>query len=63
VAAIRKRHRLAGDDVLQRAALLAREHGRVDLLRILLLAEDHAAAAVARRFVLWIVVVTTSASG
>ena len=33
-------HRLGGDDVLQRAALLAREDRRVHLLRVLLLAED-----------------------
>ena len=46
-----QRHRLAGDDVLQRPALLAGEHRGVDLLGVLLLAEDHAAAAAADRLV------------
>ena len=42
-------HRLAGDDVLERAALLAGEDGRVDLLGVLLAAEDHARRAGRRR--------------
>jgi hypothetical protein len=46
-----QRHRLAGDDMLERAALLAREHRRVDLLRQLLDAEDHPAARAAQRLV------------
>ena len=46
-----QRDRLARDHVLERAALLAGEHGRVDLLRVLLAAEDHAAAAAADRLV------------
>src|SRR4051794_349845 len=46
-----QRHRLAGDDVLERAALLAREHGRVDLLGQLLAAVDHAAARAAEGLV------------
>ena len=46
-----ERDRLAGDHVHQRAALLAGEDGRVDLLGVLLLAEDHAAARAAERLV------------
>ena len=46
-----QRDRLARDHVLERAALLAGEHGRVDLLRVLLAAQDHAAAAAADRLV------------
>ena len=46
-----ERDRLAGDHVLERAALLAREDGRVDLLGVLLAAEDHAAARAAERLV------------
>ena len=46
-----QRHGLAGDHVLQRAALLAREDGRVDLLGVLLLAEDHPGARPAERLV------------
>ena len=46
-----QRHRLARDHVLERAALLAREHGGVDLLRVLLAAEDHAAARAAEGLV------------
>jgi len=37
--------------VLERSALLAGEHGRVDLLRELLLAEDHPGARAAERLV------------
>src|ERR1700759_5402612 len=39
-----QRYGLAGDDVLERAALLAREDGGVDSLGELLAAQDHAAA-------------------
>ena len=43
--------RLAGDDVHQRPALRAGEHGPVDVLGVRLLAEDHAAARAAQRLV------------
>ena len=43
--------RLARDDVLQRAALRAREDGLVDGLRVLLATENHAAARAAQRLV------------
>ncbi len=44
-AAILEGHGLAGDDVLERAALLAREHGRVDLLGdVGVVGQDDAAA-------------------
>ena len=46
-----ERDRLARDDVLERAALLAREDGRVDLLRVLLAAQDQPAARAAERLV------------
>ena len=46
-----QRDGLGGDHVLQRAALLAGEHRRVDLLRVLLLAEDHPGARAAERLV------------
>ena len=42
-----QRHRLAGDDVLQRPALLAREHGRVDPLGELLACDRIMPAAAA----------------
>ena len=44
-------HRLRGDDVLERPALLAGEHGLVDRLRVLLLAQDQARARAAERLV------------
>ena len=43
--------RLARDDMLQRAALRARENRLIDCRGIFLLAEDHAAARAAKRFV------------
>ena len=46
-----ERDRLAGDDVLERAALLAGEDGGVDLLGVLLAAEDQPAAGAAERLV------------
>ncbi len=47
-----ERHGLGRDDVHQRAALQAGEHGRVDLLgHLLVIGEDHAAARTAQRFV------------
>src|SRR4051794_40067066 len=46
-----QRDRLAGDDVLERAALLAGEDGRVDLLGQLVATDDHAAAGAAERLV------------
>ena len=46
-----ERDRLARDHVLERAALLAGEDGRVDLLRVLLAAEDQPAARAAERLV------------
>ena len=49
--AILQRHGLAGDDVLERAALLAGEHRGVDLLRVLLAAQDQPAAGAAERLV------------
>ena len=54
-------HRLAGDDVLQGAALLAGEHGGVDRLGELLGAQDSPPRP--PPIVLWIVVVTTSRVG
>ena len=56
-----ERDRLAGDDVLERAALLAREHGGVDLLGELLAARIKPARGPPS--VLCIVDVTTSAYG
>ena len=44
-------HSLGGDCVLERAALLAGEDGRIDLLGELLLAEDHAGARAAEGLV------------
>ena len=43
--------RLGRDDVHQRAALDAREHRAVEILRVLLAAQDHAAARPAQRLV------------
>ena len=56
-----QRDRLAGDHVHQRAALLAREDRRVDLLGVLLL--QRIIPPRAPPSVLWIVVVTTCACG
>ena len=43
-----QRHRLARDHVLERAALLAGEHGGVELLgQLLVVGEDHPAAGAA----------------
>ncbi len=44
-------HGLGGDDMLQRAALLAGEHGAVDLAGVLFLGEDDAAARAAEGLV------------
>ena len=51
VAAIFSATALPAIDVLERPALLAGEDGRVDLLGVLLAAEDHAAAGAAERLV------------
>ena len=44
-------HGLGRDHVLERPTLLPGEHGRVDLLRVLLLAQDHPRAGPAERLV------------
>ena len=46
-----ERHRLGGDDVLERSALDAWEHVGIDRFRVLLLAEDEPAARAAQRLV------------
>jgi hypothetical protein len=60
LAAILQRHRLGRDHVLERPALLAGEHGRVDLLGVLLACTGSPLRAPPPS-VLWVVVVTTSA--